>query len=231
MCSIALQLISCYGKDCLLSLSISYRLQNDFIVVNYYWPEYIEKAFVKNLSKEELKVMYNIYRMKPMQKERIILENNIPVIIWTYVNEKKDIIKKFMESLITSNEILIHRNDVIKWLRLDIFNNIEFKKLYIMDSAYTTTELCSSDQHTAVTCTMCRSFCILNSEYKYEFRRQTPFMYWLSEKKIIPREMYLNYCRKLQDLRRKNDRSHRRSPYRFTKSPPRRNIFRCKSVV
>lgn len=197
-CSIALQIISSSypSSDNLFSLSLLYQMNGVRNLVNFFWPQYVRTKNEKLLlTMDELHEMYNINMMKPMIGQKIDQES---CMVWSYLNESMDQMKSIVTSIIFDNTIILHKNDVIKWLHMDIFKDVKIKKIYIINSSYTRCLLCSRfKQHTPVTCTICRCCNIFEEKhYMYEYKNRTPFLYWCFNKKLISSMEYNYLCDK-----------------------------------
>lgn len=193
LCAITLQTLPVYGKTIISSLSVLCKQNEELQLINFYWPSLLENKRLENFNSEEYSKFYNGQDMKEMDG-KIELNNEKEFKMSSYINENINNVKQFIQKLAQHYYIILHKNDVEKWLRVKILRDIKIKKVLVVDADYITCALCSiKHEHNALTCTICKSFNIYYLQNFYSFVCNGEHLLENAHKNnLIPEELF-NY--------------------------------------
>lgn len=247
MCSIAIQVLKKRERYYTVSLSVLEDSGDKRRIFNFYWPESLITLDQLGMGIEETRKMFNVQNMTI--EDRLEYEYR-----WTgdeyetievnhFVNKSPYKVRQYIDGIISNyGYICMHRNDVEKWLRADIFGAVAFKKLYVIDSEYYISELYRHQltEHSHFMCTMCRCFGV----WKYE--KYTQFVYNEKKDETLVRFAYKNnliseklyrllrpssYHRRNEKVSSSDHRNRRSKSIAPESKPYERSRSRCKSVV
>lgn len=210
MVSVALQSIKRYNYENIVSLSI---FDGEYVMYNFFWPEYISHLEQACLEKEETRKLYNVHHMKNQRNtKQYCTEVKATITVDSFLNENKYVIRKFLINLINTSCLIIHKYDVVRWLSIEFLRTIKLHRVKIVDARHTLTSFCNNNtEHNTMFCTKCKCINV------WQWRNENPsvynggisFEYFVYSAYLISNDFYRYLQRKrLSDANRNTSTSY-----------------------
>lgn len=199
MLSIALNVTLINKKEYLIALSILFIDNGSVKIENFYWPQLISSIKIPCMHKDETFLIYNGHVMiRNIRNQEFI--DNIMYEQSSFINEELWNVIQYLQILINRHKtVIMHENDVNKWLKLDFLSGIELKHVVIVKVDYLSSPICyRNNQHNSITCTICKCFNTFNNLYctKCIYYGYTSFQYFAYANGLITEAMYWCLSRK-----------------------------------
>lgn len=231
MFAISIQPVKLNDKDFIISLSVLHKEKDIFKIENFYWPQYITAIEELTLNHYESTKLLNSQCMIPMCKRQMELLNSSKLkekfIITSRLNEKINNVKRYIEEKVKYYHIILHKDDVYKWLAMNILSDIAFERVSIINTENGISPICIKNEleHTTTTCTTCKCYNIYKRQKYWEYfydNNKIPFLYWTYSKRILSKKQYNNLCNKM---------NKKYISLKYSSTPPMNRNARSKSMA